>query len=161
MGSSPYKFKNIVMVPPQDTKSLIELLNQNDIFLTASKNDSCSNAVLEALAVGLPVVALKSGGTPEIVGEAGCYFTCCSELIGALRTVSENINLFQERIEPRTIEDVAPDYLLFFDEIIRKLDAPKKLTFTNYIKLKSILYVIRIKSIGCAVSKRFVNQMKI
>src|SRR5262249_50697437 len=34
-------------------------------------NDPCPKVVLEALACGLPVVHSESGGTPELVGEAG------------------------------------------------------------------------------------------
>jgi glycosyltransferase involved in cell wall biosynthesis len=41
------------------------------ILLHPKVNDPCPNVVLEALASGLPVVHSQSGGTPELVGEAG------------------------------------------------------------------------------------------
>jgi glycosyltransferase involved in cell wall biosynthesis len=41
------------------------------ILLHPKVNDPCPNVVLEALACGLPVVHSQSGGTPELVGEAG------------------------------------------------------------------------------------------
>src|SRR5262249_50166298 len=34
-------------------------------------NDPCPSIVLEALATGLPVIYCNSGGTPELVGDAG------------------------------------------------------------------------------------------
>jgi glycosyltransferase involved in cell wall biosynthesis len=41
------------------------------VLLHPKVNDPCPNVVLEALASGLPVVHSQSGGTPELVGEAG------------------------------------------------------------------------------------------
>jgi glycosyltransferase involved in cell wall biosynthesis len=42
-----------------------------DVLLHPKVNDPCPNVVLEALASGLPVVHSESGGTPELVGDAG------------------------------------------------------------------------------------------
>jgi len=41
------------------------------LLLHPKVNDPCPNVVLEALACGLPVVHSESGGTPELVGDAG------------------------------------------------------------------------------------------
>ena len=41
------------------------------LLLHPKVNDPCPNVVLEALASGLPVVHSASGGTPELVGDAG------------------------------------------------------------------------------------------
>lgn len=41
------------------------------VLLHPKVNDPCPNVVLEALASGLPVVHSETGGTPELVGEAG------------------------------------------------------------------------------------------
>jgi glycosyltransferase involved in cell wall biosynthesis len=41
------------------------------LLLHPKVNDPCPNVVLEALASGLPVVHSQSGGTPELVGDAG------------------------------------------------------------------------------------------
>jgi glycosyltransferase involved in cell wall biosynthesis len=43
-----------------------------DIYVTTKHNDPCPNAVIEALACGLPVVYANSGGVSELVGAAGC-----------------------------------------------------------------------------------------
>lgn len=47
------------------------LFGRAHLLLHTKVNDPCPTLVLEALACGLPVVHPASGGTPELVGEAG------------------------------------------------------------------------------------------
>jgi len=47
------------------------LIRRADILLHPKYNDPCPTVVLEALASGLPVVYSASGGTPELVDDAG------------------------------------------------------------------------------------------
>jgi sugar transferase (PEP-CTERM/EpsH1 system associated) len=55
---------------------VVRLLQASDLFALASKNEGISNTVLEAMAVGLPVVVSRVGGNPELVveGETGRLF---------------------------------------------------------------------------------------
>lgn len=41
------------------------------VYVSTKHNDACPNAVIEAMACGLPVVFSVSGGVPELVGDAG------------------------------------------------------------------------------------------
>jgi glycosyltransferase involved in cell wall biosynthesis len=52
---------------------LIELYRQADMFCLPSHGDACPWAVLEAMACGLPVIATRTGGIPDLVieGETG------------------------------------------------------------------------------------------
>ena len=46
-----------------------DLLNGADAFVLTTHNDACPSGVIEAMACGLPVVYVKSGGVPELVGD--------------------------------------------------------------------------------------------
>jgi sugar transferase (PEP-CTERM/EpsH1 system associated) len=46
-----------------------ELLNGMDVFVLPSLGEGMSNTLLEAMAVGLPIIATRVGGNPEVIGE--------------------------------------------------------------------------------------------
>jgi glycosyltransferase involved in cell wall biosynthesis len=50
-------------------KDINQLLSASDIFIHSSRGEGCSNAIIEAMAAGLPVIASDTGGTLEIVNE--------------------------------------------------------------------------------------------
>jgi len=53
--------------------STAELLRSSDLFLLPSQTESFGLAALEAMACGVPVIASRVGGVPELVvhGETG------------------------------------------------------------------------------------------
>jgi glycosyltransferase involved in cell wall biosynthesis len=52
-----------------DQNLIINLMDSSDAFFALKYMDTCPNIVIEAMAMGLPIIYSKSGGTPEIVGE--------------------------------------------------------------------------------------------
>lgn len=62
---------NLIQIERLNADDLAKAFRHADLFLNLSENDPCPNIVLEAMASGLPVLYLPSGGTPELVGEAG------------------------------------------------------------------------------------------
>lgn len=111
VGRSPVTFKNIRMMEPVASDRMAELFRGHDIYLTASRNDPCSNSLIEALTCGMPAVYLKSGGHPEIVGGAGAGFDSAEELPGVLEQVTSAYEAFQSRISNPSIQEVSEAYL--------------------------------------------------
>ncbi|MBL8101921.1 MAG: glycosyltransferase family 4 protein [Anaerolineales bacterium] len=111
VGRSTVTFKNIRMMPAVDSFRMAELFRQYDIYLTASRNDPCSNSLIEALTCGMPAVYLKSGGHPEIVGGAGAEFDEAEEIPELLEQVIGQYEAFQSRISIPSIQDISEQYL--------------------------------------------------
>jgi L-malate glycosyltransferase len=52
-------------------RHFVEVLRQASVFLQPSAVESFGLAALEAMACGVPVVATRTGGVPEVVGDGG------------------------------------------------------------------------------------------
>lgn len=107
--SSP--MSNIRVVAPMPSCELADLFRAHDVYLTASRNDPCSNALIEALSCGLPAIYLTSGGHPEIVENAGLGFCQKEEIPALLARMASGMEGFRGSIHISRIEDVAVRYL--------------------------------------------------
>jgi len=111
VGNVDAKFKNITVIPATGSVNLSRILKQNDIYITASKNDPCSNALIEALSCGLPSLYFNDGGHPELVREGGLGFNEVDEIKEKLEMIVNNYNKFQDLIDVDNIDEVAEQYL--------------------------------------------------
>ena len=110
-GRTQQKFERIRVVDPLPSESLAELLRAQDAYLAPSRDDPCSNALVEALACGLPVAYLRSGGHPELVGEAGIGFDDRKELPDVFAQLAAELDTRRAAIRVPAIGDVADRYL--------------------------------------------------
>jgi glycosyltransferase involved in cell wall biosynthesis len=115
IGNTPSTFRNIKVVPPVPSEQLADMLRQQDVYITASQNDPCSNALTEALACGMPALYRNSGGHPEIVKQAGLGFDDAPEVPALLDRIVENHRQFQTAIDVPTIGAIADRYLKLFN----------------------------------------------
>lgn len=102
VGRIQADLKQIRHLDPLPSEELADILRSQDIYLTASRHDPCSNSVVEAMACGLPVVYLNSGGHPELVGEAGLPFETAEEVPNLLEQMRCDYGRFrpQNQITP-------------------------------------------------------------
>ncbi|WAR45772.1 TIGR03088 family PEP-CTERM/XrtA system glycosyltransferase [Methylomonas rapida] len=59
---------------PGERSDIADILRSLDVFVLPSKAEGISNTILEAMATGLPIIATRVGGNPELVEEGvnGC-----------------------------------------------------------------------------------------
>ena len=110
-GRPPTVFEHARVVGPLDSNALAALLRTQDVYLAPSRDDPCSNALLEALACGLPAAYRASGGHPELVGEGGLPFREDEELGDVLHRLVAELDERRAAIELRPISWVADRYL--------------------------------------------------
>jgi glycosyltransferase involved in cell wall biosynthesis len=144
VGNSPFEFKNIKVLKPLDSSELAFELKISDLFLTASKNDPCSNSVLEALHCGLPVIALKSGGHPELIGEAGELFVTAAEMINKIELVAKNLSYYRKRIVVKKDREICAEYFEFFKDVVGST-RPYFFSFFKVLNLYTKLLLFKIK----------------
>lgn len=119
VGNSDVAFKNIRVVKPAGKEAIAERFRQADVYVAASKKDPCSNALLEAMACGLPVLARKDGGHPELVGEGGLLFDEPAQIPALLEKLRADYAGFVTRIHPPTIQEIGKSYLAFGEKAVR------------------------------------------
>jgi glycosyltransferase involved in cell wall biosynthesis len=107
----PVDLEHVGVVGPLDSGALADLLRTRDVYVAPSYDDPCSNALLEALACGLPAAYRDSGGHPELVGEGGVPFRSDDELGDTLERLLVELEERRAAISTRSITWVADRYL--------------------------------------------------
>lgn len=110
-----------------------EILQASDIFVLNSKSEGMSNALLEALAAGLPCIATDVGGNPELVrdGENGFLVppnqsAPLSRLIGILASDPELRARMGARSRQRAQEEYSLEAMVRRTESIYEQVAPRE-----------------------------------
>ena len=111
VGRTSHPFHRIRVLGPVASEPLAEILRAQDVYVAASQDDPCSNALLEALACGLPAAYLRSGGHPELVGEGGVGFDEPEELPAVLDNLARELVARRASIHVPALADVADRYL--------------------------------------------------
>jgi len=138
IGNSPIEFKNIKKLDPLNTEELARQLEKKHIFISAAFDEPCSNSILEALHLGLPVIGHNSGGTPEIIKKGGELFFTEKELLEKIEKVVKDYNFYKNNINLPNIEEIAKKYYSFLETVYNSKEN-KKIN-----KIKYFLFLIMI-----------------
>jgi len=111
VGPAPGALGRIRCIGPLPSEALADELRAHDAYLAPSVNDPASNALLEALACGLPAVFRRSGGHPELVGDAGLPFDAPEELPDVLDRLLAELDDRRAAIRVPSLAEVADRYL--------------------------------------------------
>jgi len=111
VGRTDGTLRDVRALGALSTEAVAAELRRSDVYLAPSRNDPCSNALLEALACGLPAVFRASGGHPELVGEAGLPFDEPEEVPTALDRLAAELDERRAAIRVQALADVVDRYL--------------------------------------------------
>jgi sugar transferase (PEP-CTERM/EpsH1 system associated) len=122
---------------PGTVDHIADLLNAMDIFVLPTLMEGMSNTLLEALAVGLPAVATRVGGNPEVVAEGVCGYLFRPQdvpgLISLLRTLLRDSRLrtqFGKAARERALRDFSLETMVrhyrdfYVDLVMRQRVSP-------------------------------------
>lgn len=161
IGNSPFKFKNIILKEPMDSKTLASELKSHDIFITASQSDPCSNSLIEAMHCGLPALGLDDGGHTEIIAHGGEVFKAHNEIPQKLNLIVNNYEEYQKNINLPTIDEVGELYFNFLKSMYDKKESngynPKDPTFFDYLKIRSYVVLWNFEEKLYAIKRRILK----
>lgn len=157
IGNSPLKFENITCLPPMNSRKLGEELRKHDMYLTASQDDPCSNALLEGIASGLYPVALDSGGNPEILRNKGTLFEDATDLLEILNHFASNPNNL--RGSSGNIEEEQnrlAEYLSLATCLTLGANKPNPITWCSHV-FKYKVFLFEIKQLAEKIRSKLVH----
>ena len=112
-----------------EPEKMPEIYRSNDIFIMASQHEGMSNAMLEAMASGLPIITTRCEGAEELIENNGIIVEnanpeSISEAIIKLASDRQNLNQFSvaavKQAKKFSWSTVADKYRLLYEDICRK-----------------------------------------
>ena len=109
-----------------DSEEMPQIYRQNDIFISASKLEGMSNAMLEAMASGLPIIAARCEGTEELIAENGLvienataeeFAKAIKRLIDDRQLCSQMSTAARQKAQQFTWGSIAEQYLKIYERV--------------------------------------------
>ena len=85
-----YKERLKIITVSQHQEKLIRLYQESQVYIQPSKYESFGLCILEAMAIGRPVVAFNVGGIPEVIGDSGFVTNNKKEFIYKVKQLLDN-----------------------------------------------------------------------
>ena len=115
---------NVKLAGVLNSPQLATLMRSNHAMIHAAWNEPCSNAIVEAMACGLPVIYRDSGGSRELAGDYGVPIgDDLSKVLDDMRNMYADFRskVLQDR-DRFLIRHVAEEYLSAFRQAIDNLE---------------------------------------
>jgi len=112
-----------------EQEKMPQIYRQSDIFVSATLQEGMSNAMLEAMACGLPIVTTPCEGIEELIGDNGIVVgqTSAQAIAGAVKSIVDNDQLYNKmctqaraRAEQFNWKNVADQYLQMYFNVKRR-----------------------------------------
>ena len=117
----------IAMLGIVPAEEMPELYRKSDIFVSASLQEGMSNAMLEAMASGLPIITTRCEGVQELIADNGIVVEQPEpeSIAGAIKQVANDRNRYEQmsraarkRAEKFSWESVASQYLDCYHKVL-------------------------------------------
>ncbi len=125
------KLGNIVEIIGRiESKEMPQLYRQNHIFISATLQEGMSNAMLEAMASGLPIVTTICEGVRELITDNGIVVEQANaeSIATAVKSIANNEKLYnkmcfetRKQAENFSWKSVADKYLNYYNGIVNSL----------------------------------------
>jgi len=111
------------------TEQMPQLYRDNDIFVMSSAHEGMSNAMLEAMACGLPIVTTRCEGVQELIADNGIVVDqpLAESMASAIKKLADNPEIYQsmstaaaKHAQQFTWSSVADKYLDYYNNIISR-----------------------------------------
>ncbi len=110
-----------------DAEDMPQVYRQNDIFISASMQEGMSNAMLEAMASGLPIVTTRCEGAEELIADNGLVVENANaeEIAKAVRKIAGDRQTYKRmavaarrQAQKFTWNEVASQYIELYHKIL-------------------------------------------
>jgi glycosyltransferase involved in cell wall biosynthesis len=113
----------VIVLGPRDRDVIAALMRSADFLFFPSELEPCPNTPIEAMATGLPCLYHPSGGTPELLGDAGVALG--PRLADDLQRLLAERGRLRERALARATQFTAPRAAARYATAIREaIDTP-------------------------------------
>ena len=120
LGRKPddIKFEKINIYRPRYRKGVAKFLKSCNGFIQMARHETCSNALIEAISCGLPVIYVDSGCSQELAEGCGVKFT--GDADHSINTLMSNYASLATNAARKdfSIESVGQRYLHLFNQLL-------------------------------------------
>tara|TARA_Y100000590_G_C15717711_1_gene1012432 strand:+ start:1042 stop:2058 length:1017 start_codon:yes stop_codon:yes gene_type:complete len=145
IGNSKIKFKNIKMIPPVNSEELSNNIYQSHIFIFASKIESCSNLLIEAMSTNIPILLIDGTSNNEIFNSNGFFFKDEKDVIYQLEKLINQYDDLEVK-KKYFFDETTKLYIDFFQQIINDKIFMEKVSLFKAFSLYTKYLLVKVRN---------------